>query len=36
MVAANCNAEGFTFTLVHDFNREFEPDYWEWRIGRSL
>jgi hypothetical protein len=35
-VAANWDREGWTFTLVDDFDRELEPDCWEWRIERSL
>ena len=35
MVATNWDRDGFTFTLVNDADREFEPDCWEWRIGAT-
>jgi len=35
MVAANWDREGWTLTFIHDFDREFEPDCWEWRLGGS-
>ena len=34
MVAANWDAEGWTFTLVDDADREYEAECWEWRIGK--
>jgi len=34
MVAGNWDCAGWTFTLVDDFDREYEPDCWEWRIER--
>jgi hypothetical protein len=33
-IAARWDREGFSLTLVHDFDREIEPDCWEWRIER--
>jgi hypothetical protein len=33
-VAASWDREGFTFTLVDDSDREYEPDCWEWRTDR--
>jgi hypothetical protein len=33
-VAASWERGGFTFTLVDDSDREYEPDGWEWRIER--
>jgi hypothetical protein len=33
-VAASWDHEAFTFTLVDDSVREYEPDCWEWRIER--
>jgi hypothetical protein len=33
-VAATIDADRLTFTLVDDSDREYEPDCWEWQIGR--
>ena len=34
MVAVNWNADGWTFTLVDDADKEYDAECWEWRFER--